>query len=353
MTVNVFSVPVKDAWANAEYYWEGSFAIVASVIITLMGAALLRVSKMKEKWTVKLRQHLEPSEDTRTRRWYSSWLDFKSWGEKHFMFVLPFITVLREGLEAVVFVAGVSFSTPPTSIPLPVVIGLIAGLAVGYIIYKGGSTSKTSMVLGHINVSSISCSCRSLLQSSVVFPGTKLEQCHRGDAAETGAGPGSYEYKTNFGNPELNGGGGWGIFNAILGWQNSATYGSVISYNLYWLVVIVGFLAMRYKEIKGHLPLAPALEPYLTPVKAVQGHVANIKERAIYKDGEKCSERSREDDGCCKRSARKYHLQLNDQTVVWKMKTSHRAWKSNPVALAKLSDANYCIGQVTLEIMMS
>lgn len=95
-----------------------------------------------------------------------------------------------------------------------------------------------------------------------------------------------YADHSSFGNPELNGGGGWGIFNAILGWQNSATYGSVISYNLYWLVVIVGFLAMRYKEIKGHLPLAPALEPYLTPVKAVQGHVANIKERAIYKDGE-------------------------------------------------------------------
>lgn len=61
-----------------------------------------------------------------------------------------------------------------------------------------------------------------------------------------------------FGNPELNGGGGWGIFNAILGWQNSATYGSVISYNLYWIAVIAGFLAMRYKEIKGHWPLMKA-----------------------------------------------------------------------------------------------
>jgi high-affinity iron transporter len=52
------------------------------------------------------------------------------------MFVLPFVTVLREGLEAVVFVAGVSFSTPATSIPLPVVVGLIAGLVAGYLIYK-------------------------------------------------------------------------------------------------------------------------------------------------------------------------------------------------------------------------
>lgn len=100
------------------------------------------------------------------------------------------------------------------------------------------------------------------------------------DAAELGAGPGSYDITksvwhvnvslliilanetplTNgqFGNPEWNGGGGWGIFNAILGWQNSATYGSVISYNLYWIAVISGFLAMRYKEVKGHWPLVKA-----------------------------------------------------------------------------------------------
>jgi len=57
-----------------------------------------------------------------------------------------------------------------------------------------------------------------------------------------------------YGNPELNGGGGWGIFNAILGWQNSATYGSVIGYNMYWLAVIVGFVLLRFQETKGHLP---------------------------------------------------------------------------------------------------
>lgn len=64
-----------------------------------------------------------------------------------------------------------------------------------------------------------------------------------------------------YGNPELNGGGGWGIFNAILGWQNSATYGSVISYNCYWVAVILGFVLMRYKETKGHWPLMKTKVP--------------------------------------------------------------------------------------------
>jgi high-affinity iron transporter len=50
--------------------------------------------------------------------------------------------------------------------------------------------------------------------------------------------------------PLENGDGGWGIFNSLFGWQNSATYGSVISYNLYWLVVIAGFGYLGWKESK-------------------------------------------------------------------------------------------------------
>jgi len=48
------------------------------------------------------------------------------------MFSLPFITVLREGIEAIVFVVGVSFSAPASAFPLPVVIGSIAGILMGY-----------------------------------------------------------------------------------------------------------------------------------------------------------------------------------------------------------------------------
>jgi high-affinity iron transporter len=81
-----------------------------------------------------------------------------------------------------------------------------------------------------------------------------------GDAAENGSGPGTYDIRksvwhVNCCSPTLRGGGGWGVFNSILGWQNSATYGSVISYNLYWVAIIVAFVAMRYRETNGHWPL--------------------------------------------------------------------------------------------------
>lgn len=82
----------------------------------------------------------------------------------------------------------------------------------------------------------------------------------------------------------LNGGGGWGIFNALFGWQNSATIGSVVSYNMYWIAVIAGFLAMIYYEKKGHWPLmkakpvGPELQRGLSDTDSLEEGVVKEKE---------------------------------------------------------------------------
>ena len=121
----------KNRWSNAEYIWEGIFAFLASIVITLMGAALLRVSKLQLKWRIKLVKALE-TKDFQTNKAGR----FRAWAEKYVMFILPFITVLREGLEAVIFISGVSFASPASAFPLPVVAGIIAGCLVGVAIYK-------------------------------------------------------------------------------------------------------------------------------------------------------------------------------------------------------------------------
>jgi high-affinity iron transporter len=87
---------------------------------------------MQEKWRGKIAAAMEGPVKTggsRTGR-------LKHFAEKYAMFILPFITVLREGIEAIVFVAGVSFSATAKSVPLPVVIGLLCGIVVGYLLYK-------------------------------------------------------------------------------------------------------------------------------------------------------------------------------------------------------------------------
>ena len=123
----------KDTFAGTEDIWEGIFSLIATIIISIVGAALLRVSKLQDKWRVKLanaleKQHIKENSPAGNR--------FKLWCEKYAMFLLPFITVLREGLEAVVFIGGVGLTLPAESFPLAVICGLLAGMLVGYLIYR-------------------------------------------------------------------------------------------------------------------------------------------------------------------------------------------------------------------------
>ncbi|KAJ3950699.1 high-affinity iron permease [Colletotrichum fioriniae] len=131
VVIAVFYKVGRNSWEAHELYYEGAFSLLAAVIITIMGAALLRIGKMQEKWRVKLAKAMEsPVKTGASRGW------FKRFAEKYAMFILPFITVLREGIEAIVFVAGVSFSAPASAVPLPAIVGLIVGAFVGYLLYK-------------------------------------------------------------------------------------------------------------------------------------------------------------------------------------------------------------------------
>lgn len=127
-----------------------------------------------------------------------------------------------------------------------------------YLVAAGESNSSLSQTRSWLTA------CSGLFSKAVWFLEVNAwNKVVGGDASETGSGPGSYDIRqsvwhVNCCNPQLNGGGGWGIFNSILGWQNSATYGSVLAYNLYWLVVIIVFASMRYYEKTGHWPLLKA-----------------------------------------------------------------------------------------------
>lgn len=123
----------RDVFAKSEYIWEGVFALLASIIITLMGAALLRITKKQADWRLKIERAME-ERDARTSHPLGH--RFRIWSEKYVMFYLPFITVLREGLEAVVFIGGVGLGLPASAFPIPVITGLLAGIVVGFLIYK-------------------------------------------------------------------------------------------------------------------------------------------------------------------------------------------------------------------------
>ncbi|GLA14918.1 hypothetical protein AnigIFM62618_001398 [Aspergillus niger] len=260
-----------DTFSSTEDIWEGVLGILASLIIAVMGAALLRVSKLQEKWRVKLTKALQHHRNTNSSRRGR----VKMWLEKYVMFILPFITVLREGLEAVVYVGGVGLGLPATSFPLAVVCGLIAGCLVGYLIYRGGSEITMQFFL-IVSTCFLYLVAGGLFSRGIwYFQNNAWNKIIGGDASETGSGPGSYDIRqsiwhVNCCNPELGGGGGWGIFNALLGWTNSATYGSVIGYNLFWICVILAYAAMMYRERRGAIPV---IDPMIARYQAFKARV--------------------------------------------------------------------------------
>ncbi|CAK7906024.1 plasma membrane iron permease [[Candida] anglica] len=269
----------NDVWVNFEDLWEGIFCVIAAVLISMMGIAMLRVNKMKEKWRIKLAKALIQPPAAKKDRFKIGYLT-----KKYCMFILPFITCLREGLEAVVFVGGVGLSSPATAFPIPVITGLIAGIAVGALLYFGGTTTSLQIFL-------IISTCILYLISAGLFSRSiwyfemyKLGKLTGGDIGENGSGPGTYDisksvWHVNCCNPETDN--GWDVFNALLGWQNSATYGSVISYNVYWIAVIGVLFLMLFEEKHGHLPFLKGVTlAQLNPMYHIKGKKKNDLSKA-------------------------------------------------------------------------
>lgn len=279
----------KDIWAQSEDLWEGIFYLVATVIISVMGLALLRINKMRDRWRVKIAQALVrrtrtlDSRDVKNIFGLGPWLS--DWSRRHVMFILPFITTMREGVEAVVFVGGVSLSLPATAFPLPVICGLIAALVIGYFLYRGGNMMS-------IQIFMIVSTCVLYLIAAGMFSKAVWDLQYNAfaqkvgsDVAEVGSGPGSYDihetvWHVNCCNAEIDS--GWDIFNAILGWENTGTYGSVISYNMYWLGLIVAVCCLSYEERTGHLPMGPQIVAAAAQVPGLRSWARRKREQAAF-----------------------------------------------------------------------
>lgn len=274
----IFYTVGTNLWSFTEKIWEATFSIISSIIITFMGLALLRVNKMKEKWKVKLakliiERHSYQSDDNRqcdNRQYQDDSHDsdchnhklgigryVKFLSKKYAMAILPMVTTLREGLEAVVFLGGIGITQPMSSFPLAAVAGIVLGCAFGMVLYRFGDHVSMKYFM-------VGATCFLYLVASGLFSrGVWFIDLQRfvsrvgQDVSESGSGPGSYNinwsvWHVNCCNPQTDG--PWMLFNALMGWQNSPTINSVISYNLYWLAIIVIIFCLKYKDKYGYMP---------------------------------------------------------------------------------------------------
>ncbi|EED84852.1 iron permease FTR1 [Postia placenta Mad-698-R] len=242
--IAVWFTQAADLWAKSEELWEGIFEVIASLIIFVMGVTMLKMDRAKAKWRVKLQ-----------RAFSGKHVDRETRAGKWVLFILPLITVLREGMEAVIFVGGVSLGQPAVAIPIAAIVGLVCGLICGYLIYA--FASRTTLTVFMVVMTNFILLIGAGLFSKAVwaFDEQHFNNIVGADVDDTGGdGPGSFNvqgsvWHLNCCNPENNyDSDGWTIFGAIFGWTNSATVGSVVSYVAYWVAVIVVLVYLKFKE---------------------------------------------------------------------------------------------------------
>lgn len=242
--IAVWFTKATDLWSKSEAIWEAIFQLIASLMIFFMAVTMLKINRAKARWRVKLERAFDGQVvDTgvKTGKWA--------------LFVLPFITVLREGLEAVVFVGGVSLGQPASSIPIAAVCGIVCGFACGFLIYQFASRTTLTIFLVVMTNFLLLIGSGLFSRSIGAFQEHYFNTLLGADIDDAGGdGPGSYLVQGNVWhlpccNPENKfGAQGWKIFAALLGWTNNATLGTVLGYVFYWLAVVAVLVYMKYKE---------------------------------------------------------------------------------------------------------
>ncbi|KAG0290178.1 hypothetical protein BGZ96_006354 [Linnemannia gamsii] len=232
----VWNLYATNLWAASEGIWVGCFSFVAVLMITVMGLAMLRTNQMQAKWKTKLFKALDEDNHNQIANSNSKSAGrFAHQSRKYALFLLPLVTVLREGLEAVVFIGGVTFNEEWEAMPLAIVAGVALGWLVGFAIYRGGNKMRLHRFF-------VGSTCLLLLiAAGLVAKGIAAFESDRWNRLTDAQGDddGSYDPRVNLWaltccDPKKPDAGWWGVANALVGWSNIASYWTVGSYIMYW-----------------------------------------------------------------------------------------------------------------------
>lgn len=222
--LSLYYTVAKDAWDSSEGLWEGILGLVAVVLITIMAMSMVRVETWKNKWEQKL---TKVTLETLAKQD----MPMQSKRSQYALVILPLSVVLREGVEAVIFLGGIGLNDPGTSLPIPAIVGACCGIIVGYLLYKGCSTVGFKYFL-------LFSTALLLIIAAGLFAGSvhELEE-YRDDE--------HFIWQLHCCHEDNDG--IWKILNAVVGWRDEATVGTLTSYICYWVFIVVAFFVLRIK----------------------------------------------------------------------------------------------------------
>ena len=111
--------------------FEGAVGLFAAALLTFLAFSMSRVLAWYMKWEGRLLGAIGASDalSNRSSRWS--------------IYFLVVSSILREGLESVLFIAGIGASQEAESIPIPALLGLIVAIAVGVLMFRGGRCDRS------------------------------------------------------------------------------------------------------------------------------------------------------------------------------------------------------------------
>lgn len=219
---------------KGSYIFKGFIYYVAIVLVTFVAIKMLNFYNMEKKWKYKLTSlMMEKEEAQRKNRWSIAFLAFSA--------------TLREGIEAFLFLTGVSSGQGIKSVIIPSIVGAVLGITAGVIVFWLGKSIKNLKWFFIISTGFLL-----LIAAGMTQNGTAMFQSAGwfGNTFPYEDVPWSNRILWNTNgccNPDTNE--FWSLIRALFGYQSMPTNIQLLYYCLFWFVVIVG-MVFRWRHGK-------------------------------------------------------------------------------------------------------
>eukprot|EP00403_Amphidinium_massartii_P023666 CAMPEP_0178392478 /NCGR_PEP_ID=MMETSP0689_2-20121128/11699_1 /TAXON_ID=160604 /ORGANISM="Amphidinium massartii, Strain CS-259" /LENGTH=608 /DNA_ID=CAMNT_0020013053 /DNA_START=56 /DNA_END=1883 /DNA_ORIENTATION=+ len=226
--------------------FDGTMMIVTCVILTFLAVSFYKMIYVRDVYELKLRRRIADSlESTRMAAEGKE----AAFGKKHAFFVLAFTTGLREGLESIVFLAGVITDLDDlSSLPIPIISALILARLVGCCFFAG---TKRMNVSNFMRASSIL-----LLFIAAGFFSMSMHAWQELELFGTWGGKENRPWQnkavfeaTECCNDKTNR--FFVLMRALFGWQDQPTPIEIFAYLVYWIIALTvgSFVISRAKKM--------------------------------------------------------------------------------------------------------
>jgi high-affinity iron transporter len=221
---------------NSQSIFKGVVSWLASLLITVVAFHMLKFYNVERKWRRKLEGAMDADRASAAKSY------------KWSILLLALSATLREGIESVLFLTGVSQGDGVKSIIIPGIVGVILGLGLGMLIFYTGRTIKSLKWFFIISCGLLLVIAAGLVAQGVVF--------------FTSAGlfgtTYPYEYAPWYNKILWNTSGCcdmynnqfWSMMRALFGYTDQPTGLNLMYYLLYWAIVLA---LMAWKWYTGTL----------------------------------------------------------------------------------------------------